>query len=49
MGFRRRFPMLRSSVLSAGSGIQNIDTTGQLGDGREAAYAHTQSFLVCSP
>ncbi len=39
MGLRRRLPMLRWSVLRAGIGIRKFNTTGQLGDGREAAAA----------
>jgi len=39
MGLRKRLPMLRWSVLRAGIGVRNFNTTGQLGDGREAAAA----------
>ena len=39
MGLRKRLPMLRWSVLRAGIGVRNFNTTGQLGDGRESAAA----------
>lgn len=39
MGLGKRFPMLRWSVLRTGIGIRRFNTTGQLGDGREAAAA----------
>ena len=39
MGFGRRLPMLRWSVLRAGIGIRKFNASGQLGDGREAAAA----------
>jgi catechol O-methyltransferase len=39
MGLRKRLPMLRWSVLRAGIGVRNFNTTGQLGDGRETAAA----------
>jgi len=39
MNLRRRLPMLRWSVLRTGAGIRKFNTTGQLGDGREAAAA----------
>ena len=39
MGLRKRLPMLRWSVLRAGIGARNFNTTGQLGDGRESAAA----------
>lgn len=39
MGLGRRLPMLRWSVLRTGIGIRRFNTTGQLGDGREAAAA----------
>jgi catechol O-methyltransferase len=39
MGFRERLPMLRLSVLRAGIGIRKFNSSGQLGDGREAAAA----------
>ena len=39
MGFRKRLPMLRLSVLRAGIGIRKFNSSGQLGDGREAAAA----------
>jgi len=37
MSLRRRFPFLRWSVLRMATGARNITTTGQIGDGREAA------------
>ena len=39
MGFRKRLPMLRLSVLRAGIGIRKFNSSGQLGDGREVAAA----------
>ena len=39
MGLRKRLPMLRLSVLRAGIGIRKFNSSGQLGDGREAAAA----------
>jgi catechol O-methyltransferase len=39
MGLRQRFPFLRTSVLRLAVGARNIDKTGQIGDGREAAAA----------
>jgi catechol O-methyltransferase len=39
MGFRKHLPMLRLSVLRAGIGIRKFNSSGQLGDGREAAAA----------
>lgn len=39
MTLRRRLPMLRWSVLRTGAGIRKFNTTGQVGDGREAAAA----------
>ena len=39
MGIRRRLPMLRWSVLRAGTGIRKLNTVGQVGDGRESAAA----------
>jgi catechol O-methyltransferase len=37
MNLKRRIPLLRWSVWRMGPGIRNITTTGQIGDGREAA------------
>jgi catechol O-methyltransferase len=37
MDLRRRLPMLRWSALRAATAVRNITTTGQIGDGREAA------------
>lgn len=37
MTFKRRMPLLRWSVWRMARGIRNIATTGQIGDGREAA------------
>lgn len=39
VGIGKRFAMLRWSVLRTGIGIRRFNTTGQLGDGREAAAA----------
>ena len=39
MGLGKRFPMLRWSVLRTGLAIRRFNTTGQTGDGREAAAA----------
>jgi catechol O-methyltransferase len=39
MGLRQRLPFLRTSVLRLAVGARNIDKTGQIGDGREAAAA----------
>lgn len=39
MGLLKRLPMLRWSVVRTGIGIRKFNTTGQLGDGREAAAA----------
>ena len=39
MRLGKRLPMLRWSVLRTGIGIRKFNTTGQLGDGREAAAA----------
>ena len=39
MELRRRLPMLRWSVLRAGTGIRKFNITGQMGDGRESAAA----------
>jgi len=39
MSLRRRLPMLRWSMIRAAVGNRNFSTTGQLGDGREAAAA----------
>ncbi|HTM83337.1 MAG TPA: class I SAM-dependent methyltransferase [Mycobacterium sp.] len=37
MSLKRRLPFLRWSVLRMATGVRNITTTGQIGDGREAA------------
>lgn len=37
MGLRHRIPLLRWSFLRLAIGVRNISTTGQVGDGREAA------------
>lgn len=37
MDLKRRIPLLRWSVWRMAAGVQNITTTGQIGDGREAA------------
>lgn len=37
MGLKRRIPLLRWSVWRMAAGVNNITTTGQIGDGREAA------------
>ena len=37
MSLKRRVPFLRWSVLRMAAGVRNITTTGQIGDGREAA------------
>jgi catechol O-methyltransferase len=37
VGFKQRLPFLRRSVLRLAVGARNISTTGQIGDGREAA------------
>lgn len=37
MSFRERLPFLRRSVWRMAAGLRNISTTGQIGDGREAA------------
>lgn len=37
MRLRQRIPFLRWSVLRMATGVRNITTTGQIGDGREAA------------
>ncbi|MGH3560410.1 MAG: O-methyltransferase, partial [Mycobacterium sp.] len=37
MSLRQRIPFLRWSVLRMATGARNITTTGQIGDGREAA------------
>lgn len=37
MSLKRRLPFLRWSVLRMAAGARNITTTGQIGDGREAA------------
>ncbi|BAX92520.1 O-methyltransferase [Mycobacterium shigaense] len=37
MNLKRRIPLLRWSVLRMATGARNITTTGQIGDGREAA------------
>lgn len=39
MGPAKRFPLLRWSILRTGIGIRRFNTTGQIGDGREAAAA----------
>ncbi|MEO3759551.1 class I SAM-dependent methyltransferase [Mycobacterium sp. B14F4] len=39
MGLRQRIPLLRWSFLRLAVGARNISTTGQIGDGREAAAA----------
>ena len=39
MGLGKRFPMLRWSLLRTGLAIRRFNTTGQTGDGREAAAA----------
>lgn len=39
MSIKQRLPMLRRSVLQMALGVRNLDRTGQLGDGREAAAA----------
>jgi catechol O-methyltransferase len=39
MSLKRRIPMLRWSFLRLAVGVRNISTTGQIGDGREAAAA----------
>lgn len=37
MGLKRRIPFLRWSFLRMATGARNLTTTGQIGDGREAA------------
>ena len=37
MDLKRRIPLLRWSVWRMAAGVRNINTTGQVGDGREAA------------
>jgi catechol O-methyltransferase len=37
MSLKRRIPLLRWSVWRMATGVRNISTTGQIGDGREAA------------
>ena len=37
MSLKRRIPLLRWSFLRLALGSRNISTTGQIGDGREAA------------
>lgn len=37
MNLKRRIPLLRWSVLRMATGARNLTTTGQIGDGREAA------------
>src|SRR5579875_1729989 len=37
MDLKRRIPLLRWSFWRIAAGVQNITTTGQIGDGREAA------------
>jgi catechol O-methyltransferase len=37
MSLKRRIPLLRWSVWRMAAGVRNITTTGQIGDGREAA------------
>ncbi|GAT07306.1 O-methyltransferase [Mycolicibacterium novocastrense] len=37
MGLKQRIPLLRWSFLRLAIGVRNISTTGQVGDGREAA------------
>ncbi len=39
MGLAKRFPLLRWSILRTGIGIRRFNTSGQIGDGREAAAA----------
>lgn len=39
MGWKQRMPLLRWSFLRMAAGVRNISTTGQVGDGREAAAA----------
>jgi catechol O-methyltransferase len=39
MSLKQRVPFLRWSVLRAAVGLRNIEKTGQIGDGREAAAA----------
>ena len=39
MGLKQRIPLLRWSFLRLALGARNISTTGQIGDGREAAAA----------
>ena len=39
MGLKQRIPLLRWSFLRLALGVRNISTTGQIGDGREAAAA----------
>lgn len=39
MGLKQRMPLLRWSFLRLAVGARNISTTGQIGDGREAAAA----------
>jgi catechol O-methyltransferase len=39
MKLKQRIPLLRSSVWRLALGTRNITTTGQVGDGREAAAA----------
>jgi catechol O-methyltransferase len=37
MSLKQRIPLLRWSVWRMATGARNITTTGQIGDGREAA------------
>jgi catechol O-methyltransferase len=37
MHLKRRIPLLRWSFLRMAAGARNLATTGQIGDGREAA------------
>lgn len=39
MGWKQRMPLLRWSLLRMVAGVRNMSTTGQVGDGREAAAA----------
>jgi catechol O-methyltransferase len=39
VGLAKRFPLLRWSILRTGIGIRRFNTSGQIGDGREAAAA----------
>ena len=49
MSLKQRVPLLRWSFWRIAAGSRNITTTGQIGDGREAASGLAQKLAVSRP